>query len=167
LRPIRVDRGRSVDRLVRSFLSAYYGAVDDNTANRIIDLQAEITALRGAVRMLIQNVYGEDVRSLAMIREEALRGDDLTVFDKEPGDRGSRYARVFERPLPACLTHSSLTTMKPAAWPMTRRQSPHLNRSLASGGSQSLMLFVGGGKRTSKHELSHRVRRMSDGHSQA
>jgi hypothetical protein len=65
--------------------------MDDNTANRIIDLQAEITALRGAVRMLIQHVYGDDVRSLAIIREEALRGDDLTGFDKEPGDRGARY----------------------------------------------------------------------------
>jgi len=67
------------------------GAVNDNTANRIIDLQAEITALRGAVRMLIQSVYGGDVRTLAIIREEALRGDDLNVFDEEPGDRGSRY----------------------------------------------------------------------------
>jgi hypothetical protein len=65
--------------------------MDDDTANRIIDLQAEITALRGAVRMLIQNVYGGDGRSLAIIRQEALRGDDLKVFDKEPGDRGSRY----------------------------------------------------------------------------
>jgi hypothetical protein len=65
--------------------------MDDETSNRIIDLQAEVTALRGAVRMLIQNVYGEDHRTLAMIREEALRGDDLDAFDKEPGDRGSRY----------------------------------------------------------------------------
>jgi len=65
--------------------------MDDDTANRIIDLQAEITALRGAVRMLIQNVYGGDDRTLAIIQEEALRGDDLKVFDKEPGDRGRRY----------------------------------------------------------------------------
>jgi len=65
--------------------------MDDDTSNRIIDLQAEIAALRGAVRMLIQNVYGGDVRTLAMIREEALRGDDLKVYDKEPGNRGNRY----------------------------------------------------------------------------
>jgi hypothetical protein len=65
--------------------------MEDDTANRIIDLQAEITALRGAVRMLIQNVYGDDSRSLAIIRQEALRGDDLKVYDKEPGDRGARY----------------------------------------------------------------------------
>ena len=64
--------------------------VDDETANRIIDLQAEITALRGAVRMLIRNIYGGDDRTLAIIREQALRGDDLKVYDKEPGDRGSR-----------------------------------------------------------------------------
>jgi len=70
---------------------SYCGAVDDDTSNRIIDLQAEVTALRGAVRMLIQNIYGDDDRTLAIIREEALRGDDLNAFDKEPGDRGSRY----------------------------------------------------------------------------
>jgi hypothetical protein len=65
--------------------------MDDETANRIIDLQAEITALRGAVRMLIQNVYGGDIRTLAIIREEALRGDDLEVRGKVQGDRGRRY----------------------------------------------------------------------------
>ena len=65
--------------------------MDDETSNRIIDLQAEVTALRGAVRMLIQNIYGDDHRTLAIIREEALRGDDLDAFNKEPGDRGSRY----------------------------------------------------------------------------
>lgn len=57
----------------------------------MIDLQAEITALRGAVRLLIQNIYGGDDRTLAIIRQEALRGDDLKAHDKEPGDRGSRY----------------------------------------------------------------------------
>ena len=57
----------------------------------MIDLQAEITALRGAVRLLIQNIYGGDDRTLVIIREEALRGDDLEVYDKEPGDRGRRY----------------------------------------------------------------------------
>ena len=77
--------------LARRTLCSYYGAVDDDTSNRIIDLQAEVTALRGAVRMLIQNIYGDDDRTLAIIREEALRGDDLNAFDKEPGDRGSRY----------------------------------------------------------------------------
>jgi hypothetical protein len=71
--------------------SLLLGRMDDETSNRIIDLQAEVTALRGAVRMLIQNIYGEDQRTLAMIREEALRGDDLDAFDKEQGDRGSRY----------------------------------------------------------------------------
>ena len=65
--------------------------MDEDTANRIIDLQAEITALRGAVRMVIQNIYGGDVRTLAIIREEALRGDDLMVYDREPGNRANRY----------------------------------------------------------------------------
>jgi len=82
---------RGHGRLAVLELCAYCNGVDDDTADRIIDLQAEITALRGAVRMLIQNIYGGDVRSLAIIREEALRGDDLRVCHKELGDRGSRY----------------------------------------------------------------------------
>jgi len=77
--------------LADATIHSYHASMDDDTANRIIDLQAEITALRGAVRMLIQNIYSGDVRTLAIIREEALRGDDLKVYDKEPGDRGNRY----------------------------------------------------------------------------
>jgi len=82
---------RSHRPLAHARIHPYHESMDDDTANRIIDLQAEITALRGAVRMLIQNIYSGDVRTLAIIREEALRGDDLNVYDKEPGDRGNRY----------------------------------------------------------------------------
>jgi hypothetical protein len=65
--------------------------MDEETANRIIDLQAEITALRGTVRMLIKNVYGGDNRSLALVRKEALRGSDPALADKELSDRAIRY----------------------------------------------------------------------------
>ena len=51
----------------------------------------EFDELLQKVRMLIQNVYGDDVRSLAIIREEALRGDDLQMRDAGLGDRGRRY----------------------------------------------------------------------------
>ena len=77
--------------LADATIHPYDASMDDDTANRIIDLQAEITALRGAVRMLIRNIYSGDVRTLAIIREEALRGDDLKVYDREAGDRGNRY----------------------------------------------------------------------------
>jgi hypothetical protein len=47
--------------------------MDDELANRIIDLQAEITALRGAVRMLLHNAYNADDTALAIIREKAFQ----------------------------------------------------------------------------------------------
>ena len=42
--------------------------MNEELANRIIDLQAEITALRGAVRMLLHNAYNADDTALAIIR---------------------------------------------------------------------------------------------------
>lgn len=101
--------------------------MDDYTVNRIIDIQAEITALRGVVRMLIQNVYGGDGRSLAIIREEALRGDDLKDFDKEPNDRGQRYRDGVREAVASLSILSNLTMMKLAAWPIPRLK--RLNRN--------------------------------------
>ena len=50
--------------------------MDNETANRIIDLQAEITALRGAVRMLLHNVYNANDSALAILREKAFQTAD-------------------------------------------------------------------------------------------
>ena len=81
--------------------------MDQETANRIIDLQAEITALRGAVRMLLHNNYNADDSALAGLDENdpgsmerlmkrmgnemgAEAGDDLEAmdnFDEGVGDR--------------------------------------------------------------------------------
>ncbi len=49
--------------------------MNEELANRIIDLQAEITALRGAVRMLLHNAYNADDTALAIIREKAFQDD--------------------------------------------------------------------------------------------
>ena len=58
-------------------------------ANRIIDLQAEITALRGAVRMLLHNTYNADDTALAVIREKAFQDDR---FESDiPNERSDRY----------------------------------------------------------------------------
>lgn len=58
-------------------------------ANRIIDLQAEMTALRGAVRMLLHNAYNADDTALAIIREKAFQDDR---FDRDiPNERSNRY----------------------------------------------------------------------------
>jgi hypothetical protein len=65
--------------------------VDEELANRIIDLQAEITALRGAVRMLLHNTYNADDSALAVLREKALRaGKDEGEVDGPIG-RSTRY----------------------------------------------------------------------------
>lgn len=61
----------------------------DEMTNRIIDLQAEITALRGAVRMLLHNTFNADETALAIIREKAFQ-DDRFEGDV-PSERSTRY----------------------------------------------------------------------------
>ena len=71
--------------------------MDEEIANRIIDLQAEITALRGAVRMLLHNTYNADDSALAVLREKALQAGKIEGADDGPVGRSTRYrARVRE-----------------------------------------------------------------------
>jgi hypothetical protein len=65
--------------------------VDDEVANRMIDLQAEITALRGAVRMLLHNTYNADDSALAILREKAFQAARLEPDKNEPDERAARY----------------------------------------------------------------------------
>ena len=71
--------------------------MDDEIANRIIDLQAEMTALRGAVRMLLHNTYNANDSALAVLREKALQVGRIEGADEGPIGRSTRYrARVKE-----------------------------------------------------------------------
>jgi len=74
----------------RGILGVLQG-VDDETSNRIIDLQAEVTALRGAVRMLLHNAINADESALAIIREKAFRDDRFKAGSDEPKERSNRY----------------------------------------------------------------------------
>jgi hypothetical protein len=65
--------------------------MDEETANRIIDLQAEITALRGAVRMLLHNAYNIDDSALAVLREKAFQADRFQGQPDDPNERSARY----------------------------------------------------------------------------
>ena len=65
--------------------------MDKETANRIIDLQAEITALRGAVRMLLHNVYNANDSALAVLREKAFQADRFQDNHNDPSERAARY----------------------------------------------------------------------------
>ena len=65
--------------------------MDDEIANRIIDLQAEITALRGAVRMLLHNTQNADESALAIIREKAFQADRFQGNYNELNERSTRY----------------------------------------------------------------------------
>jgi len=60
-------------------------------ADRLIDLQAEITALRGAVRMLLHNTYNADDSALAVLRERALQASRADSGDDAPIGRSTRY----------------------------------------------------------------------------
>ena len=65
--------------------------MDKETANRIIDLQAEITALRGAVRMLLHNAYNANESALAILREKAFQADRFQSHYNQPNERSTRY----------------------------------------------------------------------------
>lgn len=65
--------------------------MDAELANRLIDLQAEITALRGAVRMLLHNTYNADDSALAVLRERALQSSRIAGDDEGPTERSTRY----------------------------------------------------------------------------
>jgi len=65
--------------------------VDEELANRMIDLQAEIAALRGAVRMLLHNTYNVDNSALAVLREKAFEAGRVEFDKNVPGDRVTRY----------------------------------------------------------------------------
>jgi hypothetical protein len=65
--------------------------MDEETANRIIDLQAEITALRGAVRMLLHNAYNANDSALAILREKAFQADRFQVDHDDRNERSVRY----------------------------------------------------------------------------
>jgi hypothetical protein len=65
--------------------------MDEETANRIIDLQAEITALRGAVRMLLHNAYNANDSALAILREKAFQADRFPADHDDRNERSVRY----------------------------------------------------------------------------
>ena len=78
-------------RLAGADFCRYYSSMDKETANRIIDLQAEITALRGAVRMLLHNAYNANDSALAILREKAFQADRFQSHYDEPNERSTRY----------------------------------------------------------------------------
>jgi hypothetical protein len=91
LRSFNVTKsGTLKGRLAEAKLCPYYSSMDEETANRIIDLQAEITALRGAVRMLLHNAYNANDSALAILREKAFQADRFQARD-EPNERSERY----------------------------------------------------------------------------
>jgi hypothetical protein len=90
-------RTREQGRLAALKLWSYWIRMDEEMANRMVDLQAEITALRGAVRMLLHNTYNADDSALAVLREKALQAGRIEGADEGPVGRSARYrARVRE-----------------------------------------------------------------------
>lgn len=78
-------------------------SMDDDMANRIIDLQAEITALRGAVRMLLHNVYNSDESALAVLREAAFRAAEVDVQADDENTRSGRYRERVRKAVASLL----------------------------------------------------------------
>ena len=87
--------------------------MNEELANRIIDLQAEITALRGAVRMLLHNAYNADDTALANHPGDAFQDDRFE--SGIPNERSSGTGKARERQSPVCLTRFNRTVTKRAA----------------------------------------------------
>ena len=77
--------------------------MDKETTNRIIDLQAEITALRGAVRMLLHNTYNANDSALAILREKAFQADRFKGDYDEPNERSTRYCEGVRQAVASLL----------------------------------------------------------------
>ncbi len=90
-------------QLAGAKLCPYYSTMDKETANRIIDLQAEITALRGAVRMLLHNVYNANDSALAILREKAFQADRFEDNYDEPNERSARYSEGVRKAVASLL----------------------------------------------------------------
>ena len=95
--------------------------MDKKTANKIIDLQAEITALRGAVRMLLHNVYNANDSALAVLREKAFQADKFLMTTTSQTNAPHGIVMACAKLLPVFLTHSSPTMTRQVAWPILRR----------------------------------------------
>lgn len=104
--------------------------MDEETANRIIDLQAEITALRGAVRMLLHNVYNANDSALAILREKAFQTDKFEVNDDEPNERSARYREGVRE-----AVASLLDPFQPDNDEASRLANPAPERAKSSGQS--------------------------------
>ncbi len=106
--------------------------MDAETSNRIIDLQAEITALRGAVRMLLHNVYNADESALAILREEAFQADRFHGVYAEQNERSTRYQNGVREAVASLLDPfqpdndeaSRLANPMPAGASSRRRKTP-------------------------------------------
>ena len=89
--------------------------MDEGMANRIIDLQAEITALRGAVRMLLHNTYNADDSALAVLREKAFQAARVDDAAEDQSTRSARYRERVREAVASLLDHISPTMMRLAA----------------------------------------------------
>ena len=88
--------------------------MDKETTNRIIDLQAEITALRGAVRMLLHNTYNANDSALAILREKAFQADRFQATTASQMTARCDIVKAYAKRLPVFSTRSSPTTTRRA-----------------------------------------------------
>ena len=64
--------------------------MDDETAHAILDVQADIIALRAAMKMLLRRTYGMGDQALGIIREDELAGVE-TALDRIEQDAHQQY----------------------------------------------------------------------------
>ena len=89
--------------------------MDEETAHVILDAQADIIALRAAMKMLLRQTYGIGDQALGVVREEALAGVENGLDGDEPVIASRR----------ASWKYRSRSIRWPAANPNAVRREPH------------------------------------------
>ena len=78
--------------------------MDEETAHAILDAQADIIALRAAMKMLLRQTYGIGDQALGVIREEALAGVENGLDADEPDERERYFQEALREAMTDLLT---------------------------------------------------------------
>jgi hypothetical protein len=78
--------------------------MDDRTAHAMLDVQADIIALRAVVKVLLRRVYGMGDQALSIIREEALAGVENELQRLDENERQKYFHQAVREAVTDLLT---------------------------------------------------------------
>ena len=78
--------------------------MDDRTAHAMLDVQADIIALRAVVKVLLRRVYGMGDQALSIIREEALASVEKELQRIDENERQKYFHQAVREAVTDLLT---------------------------------------------------------------